>query len=92
MIRQILKLLRKDNLQVQALSECYEMLDLCHTMVRASVETLRNTDTGDVDVDIYKMDRRLNSFERDVRRKVMTHLLWGTQPISLPASPWSRLS
>ena len=77
MIRQILKLLSKDNLQVQALSECYEMLDLCHTMVRASVDTLRNTDTGDVNVDIYKMDRRLNSFERDVRRKVMTHLSLG---------------
>jgi len=77
MIRQILKLLNKDNLQVQALSECYEMLDLCHTMVRASVETLRNSDTGEVDVDIYKMDQRLNSFERDVRRKVMTHLSLG---------------
>lgn len=77
MIRQILKLLSKDNLQVQALSECYEMLDICHTMVRASVQTLRYTDNGEVDVDIYKMDRRLNSFERDVRRKVMTHLSLG---------------
>jgi len=77
MIRQILKLLSKDNLQVQALSVCYEMLDLCHAMVRASVETLRHSDTGDVDVDIYEMDRRLNSFEQDVRRKVMTHLSLG---------------
>lgn len=77
MLREILKLLSKDNLQVQALSECYEMLDLCHTMVHASVETLRHTDTGDVNVDIYEMDKRLNKFERDVRRKVMTHLSLG---------------
>ncbi len=77
MFRQILKLLSKDNLQVQALSECYEMLDICHTMVNASVETLRNSESRDVNVDIYAMDKRLNSFERDVRRKVMTHLSLG---------------
>ncbi|MHC5062385.1 MAG: PhoU domain-containing protein [Planctomycetota bacterium] len=77
MFRQILKLLSKDNLQVQALSECYEMLDMCHTMVNASVETLRHKDSGDVDIDLYEMDKRLNSFERDVRRKVMTHLSLG---------------
>ena len=28
-------------------------------------------------VDIYESDRKLNSFERDVRRKVMTHLSLG---------------
>jgi phosphate uptake regulator len=77
MIRDILKLLSKDNLQVQALSECYQMLDMSHTMVKASVESLRKRDTAEVAVDIYSMDRTLNSFERDVRRKVMTHLSFG---------------
>ena len=77
MIRDILKLLSKDNLQVQALSECYEMLDLCHEMFHASVESLRNRDDATVDVDIYEKDKKLNSFERDVRRKVMTHLSLG---------------
>ena len=77
MIRDILKLLSKDNLQVQALSESYEMLDLCHSMVHASVESLRHRDDAEVDVDIYKMDLKLNSFERDVRRKVMTDLSLG---------------
>ena len=77
MFREILRLLRKDNLQVQALSECYEMVDLCHRMVMASVESLRNRDDASVDIDIYAMDKKLNSFERDVRRKVMTHLSLG---------------
>lgn len=77
MIRDILKLLSKDNLQVQALSECYEMLDLCHEMFHASVDSLRNRDDATVDVDIYQKDKKLNSFERDVRRKVMTHLSLG---------------
>ncbi|MHC4515617.1 MAG: phosphate signaling complex PhoU family protein [Planctomycetota bacterium] len=77
MIRDILKLLSKDNLQVQALSECYEMLDICHTMFRASVESLRNRDDANVEVDIYEKDKKVNQFERDVRRKVMTHLSLG---------------
>ena len=77
MIREFLKLLSKDNLQVQALAECYEMLDMCQEMVDASVQSLRHSETADIDIDLYEMDRRLNSFERDVRRKVMTHLSMG---------------
>ncbi|MFQ5843992.1 MAG: PhoU domain-containing protein [Planctomycetota bacterium] len=77
MWRQILKMLTKDDLQVQALNECYEMLDLCHEMVTASVESLRNREDASVDVDVYETDRKLNAFERDVRRKVMTHLAVG---------------
>ena len=52
MFREILKLLGRDSLQVQALHECYEMLDLCHTMLHASVESLRNREDNSVDVDI----------------------------------------
>ena len=77
MFKEILKLFGKDNLQVQALNECYEMLDICHEMVLASVESLRNRDDASVDINIYEMDRTLNAFERDVRRKVMTHLSLG---------------
>jgi len=77
LFRDILQLLAKDNLQVQALSECYEMADLCHKMVTVSVESLRNCDDASIDIDIYQLDKRLNSFERDVRRKVMTHLSLG---------------
>ena len=74
MWREILKLLGKDNLQTQALRECHEMLDICSEMVVASVDSLRRHDDASVNIDIYAMDKKLNSFERDVRRKVMTHL------------------
>jgi phosphate uptake regulator len=77
MLREIFKLLAKDNLQVQALSQCYEMVDICHKMVLASVESLRRRDNAEVDIDIYEMDKKLNAFERGVRRKVMTHLSLG---------------
>ena len=77
MIREFLKLLSRDNLQVQALAACYEMLDLCQKMVDASVKSLRERDDAEIDIDIFSLDRKLNSFERDVRRKVMTHLSLG---------------
>jgi len=77
MFREIFKLLAKDNLQVQALNQCYEMVDICHRMVLASVESLRRRDDAAVDIDIYEMDKKLNAFERGVRRKVMTHLSLG---------------
>jgi phosphate uptake regulator len=77
MIREFLKLLRKDDLLSQAGKECEEMLDVCHAMIAASVESLRRRDDASVDVDIYALDKKLNAFERDVRRKVMTHLSLG---------------
>ncbi len=77
MLREILKLLSRDNLQVQALAECYQMIDICDEMMRAAVISLRERDDASMDIDIFKMDKQLNSFERDVRRKVMTHLALG---------------
>ncbi len=77
MLRKILNLLKKDDLQSQALAECHEMLDMCQQMVAASVESLRRRDDSTVDIDINTMDKKLNAFERDVRRKVMTHLALG---------------
>lgn len=80
MIREFLDLLRKDNLQVQALEECHEMTDLCRDMVRAAVARLRHGDDQFPDVDVEALDRKVNSFERDVRRKVMTHLTLSSSP------------
>ena len=74
MWRDIIRLLSKDNLQKQALQECHQMLDICNEMVAASVESLRHRDDASVDLDVFGMDKKLNAFERDVRRKVMTHL------------------
>jgi phosphate uptake regulator len=77
MIREFLKLLRKDDLLTQAGAECEEMLTLCNSMVRAAVESLRQRDDADIALDLYGLDKKLNAFERDVRRKVMTHLSLG---------------
>ena len=75
MFKQIFNIFKSDSLYEQALIECHEMLDIDLTMFKASVHLLRNSDK--IDIDIYEMDKKINEFERDVRRKVMTHLAVG---------------
>ena len=75
MFKQIFELFKSDSLYQQALLECYEMLDIDKEMFNESIKTLRKTDNADIAIDIYAMDKKINEFERDVRRKVMTHLV-----------------
>jgi len=77
MFKQIFEIFKSDSLYEQALGECHEMLAIDKTMLEASVKSLRNSDSAEIDIDIYAMDKRINEFERDVRRKVMTHLAIG---------------
>ena len=74
MFKQIFDLFKSDSLYEQALLESYEMLDIDLKMFTESISSLRESDTADIDIDIYQMDKKINSFERDVRRKIMTHL------------------
>ena len=50
------------------------MLDTDLLMFNESVKSLRESDTAEIPIDIFEMDKKINQFERDVRRKVMTHL------------------
>ena len=77
MFKQIFEIFKSDSLYEQALSECHEMLDIDLSMYKESIKSLRESDSADIDIDIYEMDKKINEFERDVRRKVMTHLAIG---------------
>ena len=77
MFKQIFEIFKSDSLYDQALNECHEMLDIDLTMFKASIKSLRKSDSSEIDIDIYEMDKKINAFERDVRRKVMTHLAIG---------------
>ena len=77
MLKQIFEIFKSDSLYEQALSECHEMLDIDLTMFKASIKSLRKSDSAEIDIDIYEMDKKINEFERDVRRKIMTHLAIG---------------
>ena len=77
MFKQIFDIFQSDSLYEQALSECHEMLDIDLTMFKESIKSLRKSDSADIKIDIFAMDKKINEFERDVRRKVMTHLAIG---------------
>ena len=77
MFKQIFNIFKSDSLYEQALLECHEMLDIDLTMYKESIKSLRKSDYADIKIDIYAMDKKINEFERDVRRKVMTHLAIG---------------
>ena len=77
MFKQIFEIFKSDSLYEQALVECHEMLNIDFTMFKASIQSLRKSDSADIDIDIFAMDKKINEFERDVRRKVMTHLAIG---------------
>lgn len=74
MFKQIFNLFKSDSLYEQALNQCFEMLDTDLLMFNESVKSLRESDTAEIPIDIFEMDKKINQFERDVRRKVMTHL------------------
>jgi phosphate transport system protein len=72
--RNVLFWFKKDDLYTQALQESHQALDIDLEMFEASVESLRRHDDGTIPVDVYALDKQVNRFERDVRRKVMMHL------------------
>ena len=83
MFKEITRLFSSDDLLSQALDTCHEMLDIDLEMFKESKSSLRELDTAEIPIDIYAMDQKINSFERDVRRNVMTHLaVSGTNDIS----------
>ena len=74
MLKELFNILKSDSLFDQALSECYEMLDIVDQMFKTSTRSLRKESQESYPSNIYEMDKKINHFERDVRRKIMTHL------------------
>jgi len=85
MIENLLNVFRKHSLFNQAVDECHAMLDLDWAMYEASTRSLRQSDTGEIALDVAATDKRINAYERDVRRKVMTHLAVTDSRADLPS-------
>jgi phosphate transport system protein len=73
MWKQLIQAWQSSNLLSQAWDESYRMLEIDHRMFNEAVRILRESDDDHVDDEIRKLDVQVNKFERDVRRKVMTH-------------------
>ena len=68
------ELFSSENQLDSAFNTTLTMMEFDHKMYDASRRTLRDQDTDEFPFDVRKMDRQINKYERQVRRKVLTHL------------------
>jgi phosphate uptake regulator len=50
------------------------MLENTHVMFAESVKSLRQSDNGEIGMNVYEQDQMINKYEREVRTKVLKHL------------------
>ena len=84
LFQDILKLWRSDDLLSQAWNESYEMLNLSSKFFVQSVKTLRKQIDNKPIIALKKRDKEINEFQRDIRRKVMTHLVMRGNTTDVP--------
>jgi phosphate transport system protein len=74
MFRQLLSIFKKDTLMDRAYQRSFEMLDITQEMFLKAKESLRFRSDSEVDINVREKDKVINSFEREVRRDVFSHL------------------
>jgi phosphate transport system protein len=80
MFNKFKELFSSENLLDAAFKTTLKMLDFDYKMYDASRRSLREFDNADLPFDIKQTDRKINKYEREVRRNVLTHLtIAGTQ-------------
>ena len=65
---------KEDNLLDEAWKQSFQMLEICNEMFKEAMRVLRETKETDVNQAIRKKDKKVNKYEREVRKKVLTHL------------------
>ena len=69
----LLNIWRKENLLSQAWEESLQMLDLSHKMFNKAVKKSKKQESLTVLKELKNRDKEINSYQRDVRRKIVTH-------------------
>lgn len=78
MWKTIVKLFKSGGPLQEAFDEAMLMLRASHDMFGHAVTALHAE--GTLETDIYKRDRQLNKYERNVRRKIVTHMSVSSKP------------
>jgi phosphate transport system protein len=84
MFREILAILRREDLLKQAMEEAEEMLSKAELMFRTAMDMIMECRRPDID--IYERDREINRMEWEVRRKVLEHLVVGNRKEDVAAA------
>ena len=74
MWKEIINIWTSDNLLSEAWELSYEAIALNQEMFKDAVEGLWGTKTKKTQKTVYKKDKLINKYEREIRRKVLTHL------------------
>jgi phosphate uptake regulator len=69
----VINLWKADDLLSQSWDESYKMLNLSHEIFQQALIYLRNGENIDTLKTLKMRDKEINEFQRDVRRKVLTH-------------------
>ena len=73
LFKDVINLWKADDLLSQSWDESYKMLNLSHEIFQQTLIYLRNGENIDTLKTLKKRDKEINEFQRDVRRKVLTH-------------------
>ena len=68
----------------RAYRQSFEMLDITQAMYDEARESLRQREDSEIDLKVKETDKKVNSYEREVRRKVFNHLAV-VGPANLPS-------
>jgi len=74
MLKEIIKLFKKNNLYKEAHEDACEMLNRANKMFDNASAKLRGKEIPHPEVDIFYEERKVDKTERSVRRKVLIHL------------------
>lgn len=85
MFRKFKEIFSSDSLLDAAYDETVTMLEYDHKMFLDSCKALRESENAELPYDFKEADRKINKFEREVRRKVLAHLAVG-QPLDIAPS------
>ena len=74
MLKELQKIFHRKGLLEEAVEESRIMLRDDWEMFKAAKKSLRESEAAEVDIDVESMDIKINKYERDVRKKILTHL------------------
>ena len=73
MWRNLISMWKSDNLLDQAWSQSFDMLTITWEMFQEAVRVLREESNSTLNKEIRDKDKKVNLFQQEVRRKVLTH-------------------
>ncbi len=74
MLKELQKIFQRKGLIEQSIEDSLEMLRVDWAMFDESVKSLRESESAELPFDIEEKDIMINKYEREVRKKILTHL------------------